>query len=73
MRPAELHSLSAEKTARPRMFRHFVPSRELHSLATLKRLSLVYLPSANGLKTVRRQQVKNMLQQVVMYNEIRLD
>ena len=48
MRPAELHSPSAEKTARPRMFRHFVPSRELHSLATLVRLSLVDLPSANG-------------------------
>ena len=30
------------------MFRHFVPSRELHSLATLVRLSLVDLPSANG-------------------------
>ena len=48
VRPAELHSPSAEKTARPRMFRHFVPSRELHSLATLVRLSLVDLPSANG-------------------------
>jgi len=30
------------------MFRHFVPSRELHPLATLVRLSLVDLPSANG-------------------------
>ena len=30
------------------MFRHFVPSRELHSLATLVRLSLVDLLSANG-------------------------
>ena len=30
------------------MFRHFVPSRELHSLATLVRLSPVDLPSANG-------------------------
>ena len=30
------------------MFRHFVPSRELHSLVTLKRLSPVDLPSANG-------------------------
>jgi len=30
------------------MFRHFVPSRELHSLATFVRLSLVDLPSANG-------------------------
>ena len=29
-----------KKTARPRMFRHFVPSRELHSLAPLMRLSL---------------------------------
>ena len=48
VRPAGLHSPSAEKTARPRMFRHFVPSRELHSLATLVRLSLVDLPSANG-------------------------
>ena len=48
VRPAELHSPSAEKTARPRMFRHFVPSRELHSLALLKRLSPVDLPSANG-------------------------
>ena len=48
MRPAEQHSPSAEKTARLRMFRHFVPSRELHSLATLVRLSLVDLPSANG-------------------------
>ena len=37
-----------KKTARPRMFRHFVPSRELHSLVTLKRLSPVDLPSANG-------------------------
>ena len=50
VRPAELHSPSAEKTARPRMFRHFVPSRELHSLATLVRLSLVDLPSANSMK-----------------------
>ena len=48
VRPAELHSPSAEKTSRPRMFRHFVPSRDLHSLATLVRLSLVDLPSANG-------------------------
>ena len=32
------------------MFRHFVPSRELHSLATLVRLSLVDLPSANSMK-----------------------
>ena len=39
-----------KKTARPRMFRHFVPSRELHSLATLVRLSLVDLPSANSMK-----------------------
>ena len=39
-----------KKTARPRMFRHFVPSRELHSLATLARLSLVDLPSANSIK-----------------------
>ena len=31
-----------KKTARPRMFRHFVPSRELHSL--------VDLPSANSIK-----------------------
>ena len=38
MRPAELHPRSAEKTARPRIFRHFVPSRALHSLATLVRL-----------------------------------
>ena len=30
------------------MLRHFVPSRELHPLAPLKRLSLVDLPSANG-------------------------
>ena len=37
-----------EKTARPRMFRHFVPSRELHSLAPLKQLSPVDLPSSNG-------------------------
>ena len=37
-----------KKTARPRMFRHFVPSRELHSLATLVRLSLVALLSANS-------------------------
>ena len=29
-------------------FRHFVPSRWLHPLATLVRLSLVDLPSANG-------------------------
>ena len=32
------------------MFRHFVPSRELHSLATLVRLSLVDLLSANSIK-----------------------
>ena len=50
VRPAELHSPSAETTARPRMFRHFVPSRELHSLAPLMRLSPVYLPSANSMK-----------------------
>lgn len=37
-----------KKPARPRMFRHFVPSRELHSLATLVRLSLVDLLSANS-------------------------
>ena len=30
------------------MLRHFVPSRELHSLATLARLSLVDLLAANG-------------------------
>ena len=30
------------------MFRYDLPSRELHSLATLVRLSLVDLPSANG-------------------------
>ena len=30
------------------MLRHFVPSRELHPLAPLKRLSPVDLPSANG-------------------------
>ena len=30
------------------MFRHFVPSRWLHPLAPLMRLSPVYLPSANG-------------------------
>ena len=29
-------------------FRHFVPSRWLHPLAPLKRLSPVDLPSANG-------------------------
>ena len=50
VRPAELHSRSAEEIVRPRMFRHFVPSRELHSLATLVRLSLVDLPSANSMK-----------------------
>ena len=32
------------------MLRHFVPSRELHSLATLASLSLVDLPSANSIK-----------------------
>ena len=32
------------------MFRHFVPSRELRSLTTLVRLSLVDLPSANSMK-----------------------
>ena len=32
------------------MFRHFVPSRWLHPLATLVRLSLVDLPSANSIK-----------------------
>ena len=30
------------------MFRHDLPSRELHPLAPLKRLSPVDLPSANG-------------------------
>ena len=30
------------------MFRHFVPSRWLHPLVLLMRLSLMYLPSANG-------------------------
>ena len=39
------------------MFRHFVPSRWLHSLAPLMRLSPVYLPSANNITVVRRQQV----------------
>ena len=39
-----------KKTARPSMFRHFVPSRWLHPLATLVRLSLVDLPSANSMK-----------------------
>ena len=39
-----------EKTARPRMFRHFVPSRWLHPLAPLKRLPPVDLPSANSMK-----------------------
>ena len=37
-----------KKTARPGMLRHFVPSRGLHPLAPLMRLSLVDLPSANG-------------------------
>ena len=37
-----------KKTARPRMLRHDLPSRWLHPLAPLKRLSLVDLPSANG-------------------------
>lgn len=32
------------------MFRQFVPSRELHSLAMLVRLSFVDLPSANSMK-----------------------
>ena len=32
------------------MFRHFVPSRWLHPLAPLVRLSPVYLPSANSIK-----------------------
>ena len=32
------------------MLRHFVPSRWLHPLAPLKRLSLVDLPSANSMK-----------------------
>ncbi len=50
MRPAELHPRSAEKTARPRIFRHFVPSRALHSLATLVRLSLLDLPPENSMK-----------------------
>jgi len=31
-------------------FRHFVPSRWLHPLAPLKRLSPVDLPSANSIK-----------------------
>ena len=48
MRPGLLHSRSAEKTARPGMFRHDLPSRWLHPLAPLKRLSPVGLPSANG-------------------------
>ena len=39
-----------KKTAWPRMLRHFVPSRWLHPLAPLKRLSLVDLPSANSIK-----------------------
>ncbi len=39
-----------KKTARPRKLRHFVPSRWLHPLAPLKRLSLVDLPSANSIK-----------------------
>ena len=59
VRPAELHSPSAEKTARPRMFRHFVPSRELHSLAPLMRLSLVDLPSANSIKCCSPPASKN--------------
>ena len=32
------------------MFRHFVPTRGLHPLAPLMRLSPVYLPSANSIK-----------------------
>ena len=32
------------------MLRHFFPSRELHPLATLARLSLVDLPSAKQYK-----------------------
>ena len=39
-----------KKTARPRMLRHFVPSRWLHPLAPQKRLSPVDLPSANSMK-----------------------
>ena len=39
-----------KKTARPRMFRHFVPSRWLHPLAPLMRLSPVYFLSADGFK-----------------------
>lgn len=49
VRPAELHSRSAEETCMTEnVSRHFVPSRELHSLATLVRLSLVDLLSANS-------------------------
>ena len=39
-----------KKTARPRKLRHFVPSRWLHPLAPLMRLSPVDLPSANSMK-----------------------
>ena len=39
-----------KKTARPRKLRHFVPSRWLHPLAPLMRLSPVDLPSANSIK-----------------------
>ena len=45
--PLEFIPGQQKKTARPRMLRHFAPSRELHSLTTLKRLSLVDLPSEN--------------------------
>ena len=47
------------------MFRHFVPSRWLHPLAPLMRLSLVDLPSANNITVVRRQQVwKNRIPKI---------
>ena len=53
------------------MLRHFVPSRWLHPLAPLKRLSPVDLPSANNITVVRRQQVKT--QRKVMLRKCKLE
>ena len=42
-----------KKTARPRMFRHDLPSRGLRPLAPLKRLSPVGLPASLNIKSWR--------------------
>ena len=48
MRLAEHHSRPVEKKRSTEKLRHDLPSRWLHPLALLKRLSPVDLPSANG-------------------------